>query len=146
MYNEHMPRKILKSPKSSKPKLKFYFPTKISWNPFSYLDRKAKWFPKNVAIAFILFISIMIPLNNEKQIQNSQVLGAKNIIETNQAKIDKWLKITQEVPDYRDGWLQLAISYYEAGEIEKAKGILQISKNIDPNNESILWLEDLWKN
>lgn len=141
-----MAKKILKSPESGKKKFKFYFPTKISWNPFAYLDRKSKGFPKNVLIALVFFIAAMSALNSEKQRTEQRILGLQAQIQTDQETIYKWEQLTQERPNYRDGWVQLAVLYYKNGEKQKALLALQKAQEIDPNNESLSQIEELWGN
>jgi len=52
-----------------------------------------------------------------------------------QRLIDAWGKIVQEKPNYRDGYLQLAILNYKIYENEKAKEYLNKALKIDPNFE-----------
>jgi len=52
-----------------------------------------------------------------------------------QRLIDAWGKIVQEKPNYRDGYLQLAILNYKIYENEKAKEYLNKALEIDPNFE-----------
>lgn len=140
-HNKLVARKILKSPKTSGKKIKFYFPTKISWNPFAYLDRKAKHIPKNVLTALLLFLFSFIALNGQKKATNRHVLGLQTSLRANQEEIYQWEQIIRERPDYRDGWLQLCTVYYQAGNLQKAKDALQKAKEIDPNDKLILSLE-----
>lgn len=141
-----MARKILVSAKSSRKKFKFYFPTKIRWNPFSYLDKKAKHLPKNVFIAVLLFIATFAALNSEKQRTALRILGVQAQIKVDQETIYKWEQLMQERPNYRDGWVQLAVLYYKKGETSKALTVLQKAKEIDPNNENLSQIEELWSN
>jgi len=127
-------------------KFKFYFPTKISWNPFSYLDRKAKHLPKNVLIALLFFIAAIAALNSEKQRMGLRILGMQAQVKADQETIYKWEQITLERPNYRDGWIQLAVSYYKNNDKEKALWALQKAKEIDPNNEILPRVEKLWSN
>jgi len=52
-----------------------------------------------------------------------------------QRLIDAWEKIVQEKPNYRDGYLQLAILNYKIYENEKAEEYLNKALAIDPNFE-----------
>ena len=52
-----------------------------------------------------------------------------------QRLIDAWEKIVEEKPNYRDGYLQLAILNYKIYKIEEAKGYLNKALAIDPNFE-----------
>lgn len=127
-------------------KIKFYFPTKIRWNPFSYLDRKAKGFPKNVLVALVLFVAATAALNSEKQRTSQRILGVQAQIKADRETIYKWEQLMQERPNYRDGWVQLAVLYYKRGETSKALTALQKAREIDPNNESLSQIEELWSN
>lgn len=61
-------------------------------------------------------------------------------------EILKYEELVKQFPDYRDGWLKLAVTYYENGNNEKAKEALFQAKTIDTNNEVVLSLEKLLKN
>ncbi|MFH0863607.1 MAG: hypothetical protein V1858_00750 [Candidatus Gottesmanbacteria bacterium] len=50
-----------------------------------------------------------------------------------QNQISYWEKVIFEKPDYRDGYLQLAILNYQIYENQKAKGYLSKAIEIDPN-------------
>ena len=52
-----------------------------------------------------------------------------------QRLIDAWEKIVEEKPNYRDGYLQLAILNYKIYKIEEAKEYLNKALAIDPNFE-----------
>lgn len=124
-------------------KFKFYFPKKILWNPFAYLDKKARQLPKNVLIALVFFIAAMAALKSENQKSELRTLGLQTRINANQETIYQWEQILQERPDYRDGWVQLSASYYKSGNKQKAKEALKKAIEIDPNNESLLSFEKL---
>ena len=49
--------------------------------------------------------------------------------------ISAWEKIVEEKPNYRDGYLQLAILYYKLYENDKAKEYLNKALDLDPNYE-----------
>jgi len=57
--------------------------------------------------------------------------------------ISAWEKIVQEKPNYRDGYLQLAILNYKIYENEKAKEYLNKALEIDPNFEPALELQKI---
>jgi tetratricopeptide (TPR) repeat protein len=59
--------------------------------------------------------------------------------------ISAWEKIVQEKPNYRDGWLQLAILHYKLYENEKARQYLQKALELDPNFEPAKELEKIFK-
>lgn len=136
-----MARKILN--KINKERLKFYFPTKISWNPFTYLDRKAKPIPKNIILAVIFLILSLFLLKEENQRNHQRVLGLQTQLKTDQKTAFDWEQILAERPDYRDGWIQLAAIYHKLGNKEKAKEALFRAKSLDPNNETILSFEKI---
>ena len=49
--------------------------------------------------------------------------------------ISAWEKIVEEKPNYRDGYLQLAILHYKLYENDKAKEYLNKALDLDPNYE-----------
>lgn len=49
--------------------------------------------------------------------------------------ITLWEKITQEKPDYRDGYFQIAVLYYKLGENEKVREYVEKTLLLDPNFE-----------
>ena len=56
-----------------------------------------------------------------------------------------WEKIVAEKPNYRDGWIQLAILHYKLYENEKAKECLEEALEIDPNFELVQKLQEVVK-
>ena len=62
-----------------------------------------------------------------------------------QRLIEAWEKIVQEKPNYRDGYLQLAILHYKIYENEKAKEYLNKALEIDPNYQLTRELEKILK-
>jgi len=60
-----------------------------------------------------------------------------------QRLIDAWEKIVEEKPNYRDGYLQLAVLYYKIYENGKAKEYLNKALEIDPNFEPALELQKI---
>ncbi|MGB9637569.1 MAG: tetratricopeptide repeat protein [Microgenomates group bacterium] len=138
-----MARKILKSSKTKGKKIKFYFPKKINYNPFSYLDKKAKRIPKNILLAFLFLVVSFFLLKSENKRINQRVLGLQTQLKADQKTAFDWEQILAERPDYRDGWIQLAAIYHRSGNKEKAKEALLRAKVLDPNNETILSFEKL---
>lgn len=138
-----MARKILKSPKTKDKNFKFYFPKKISWNPFSYLDKKAKRLPYNVVLSLIFVVVSLFLLKEENDRRNQRILGLQTELKTDQKTVFDWEQILTERPDYRDGWIYLSASYYKLGNKEKAKQALGRAKTLDPTNETILSFEEL---
>lgn len=144
-HNKLMARKILKSPKTKDKKFKFYFPKKISWNPFSYLDKKAKKLPYNIILAAIFVVVSFFLLKEENDRRNQRILGLQTELKTDQKTAFDWEQILTERPDYRDGWIYLAAAYYKLGNKEKAKQALSRAKTLDPTNVTILSFEELLK-
>jgi tetratricopeptide (TPR) repeat protein len=56
-----------------------------------------------------------------------------------------WQQLVQEKPDYRDGHIILAQLAYDLGEKEEAKTHLAIAQTLDPNNETVIHLEEKFK-
>jgi len=97
--------------------------------------------------------------NSESQIPNNFILGEKSnkkLKELWQEKdysdpkdirrlISVWEKIVAEKPNYRDGYLQLAILHYKVFENEKAKEYLGKALDIDPNFEPAREMEKILK-
>ena len=91
----------------------------------------------------------------ELEIEDNQILGKRtsaSLDELWQRKkeanpeeikelIQSWEKILAEKPNYRDGYLQLALLYYKLYEDEKAAEYLQEALIIDPNFEAAKQLE-----
>jgi len=59
--------------------------------------------------------------------------------------ISAWEKIVEEKPNYRDGYLQLAILHYKLYENDKAKEYLNKALDLDPNYEPAKELEFIIK-
>jgi len=59
--------------------------------------------------------------------------------------IEAWEKIVAERPDYRDGYLQLALLHYKLYENKKADEYLQKALELDPNFEPARELERILK-
>lgn len=57
--------------------------------------------------------------------------------------IKYWEQIISEKPDYRDGYLQLALLHYKLYENEKAKEYLQKALELDPNFEPAREIEKM---
>lgn len=136
-----MARRVL-----GKQKIKFYFGKKINWNPFIWLDKKAKKIPHNIILAFIfVFVSLLL-LKEENNRKNQRVLGLQTKLRADQRLAFDWEQILAERPDYRDGWIQLAATYYKLGDKEKAKEALQRARSLDPYNDTILSFEKILEN
>ncbi len=59
--------------------------------------------------------------------------------------ISKWEKIISENPNYRDGYLHLALYYFKLGKKEKAKENLSKALDLDPNYKPSKELEKIIK-
>ncbi len=113
------------------------------WKYLPTLDKKLRKTPPNVVFALLFFILACLVLRAENLKTNRRVLGLQAEIQNQRQEIASWKKIVEEKPDFRDGWLQLAAAYAEAGNKEKAQEALSQAKAIDPNNEVIPSLEKL---
>lgn len=115
----------------NKQKLRFYFLKKI---------------PKNIFLAsFFLLVSLILLKTEDKRI-NQRILGLQTQLNTDLKTTYDWEQILAERPDYRDGWIQLSAIYYKLGEKQKAKEAILKAKSLDPNNQTILSLEEIFGN
>ncbi len=115
----------------NKQKLRFYFFKKI---------------PKNIFLAsFFLLVSLILLKTEDKRI-NQRILGLQTQLNTDLKTTYDWEQILAERPDYRDGWIQLSAIYYKLGEKQKAKEAILKAKSLDPNNQTILSLEEIFGN
>lgn len=57
--------------------------------------------------------------------------------------ITAWEKVVEKKPNYRDGYLQLAILHYELYQNDRARGYLQQAIDLDPNYEPTKGLEKI---
>lgn len=60
-------------------------------------------------------------------------------------EVEGWEEILEKYPDYRDGWLQLAVLWAKLGETEKTEEALGKALELDPNYELSQELEKLLK-
>ncbi|MBM3208734.1 hypothetical protein FJZ40_00370 [Candidatus Shapirobacteria bacterium] len=60
--------------------------------------------------------------------------------------IAQWQKILEDKPDYRDGWLRLALYNLKLGKTDEAKAALENARTIDPNFTGTKDLEGFTKN
>jgi len=93
-------------------------------------------------IFFIVALSI-INAENQKRVQ--KILGAQTQLKLDQGTVAYWEEILKERPNYRDGWVQLAASYYKTGNWEKSEEAIGRAKQLDPQNELILNFEKIIK-
>lgn len=61
------------------------------------------------------------------------------------AELNFWEKEVQSKPDYRDGWIQLAVRHYELYHAAEAKTALDKAAALDPNFETIKKLREIIK-
>ena len=89
----------------------------------------------------------MLLLVSEKQNNNQikKLWQQKHLTDPKDIKklINFWEKIVAEKPNYRDGYLQLAILNYKIWQNEKAKENLKKALIIDPNFEPALALKQI---
>ena len=94
-----------------------------------------------LAAVLILIVGVQMgyPLLTRWQLQvkRQKELQEKKMV------IFKWEEILAAKPDFRDGWLKLAVSYLEIGAVQKAKEALDKAKELDPNYEKIKEIEDV---
>ena len=127
-------------------KIKFYFGKKINWNPFIWLDKKAKKIPHNIILALIFVTVSLFLLKEENNRRSQRILGLQTKLHADQRAAFDWEQILAERPDYRDGWIQLAAICYKLGDKEKARDTLSRAKALDPYNETILSFEKILEN
>ncbi len=60
------------------------------------------------------------------------VLGENTNTTGNLTNIDYWNKVTDEKPEFRDGFIQLAALYYQNADFEKSEQSLNKALEIDP--------------
>lgn len=102
-----------------------------------------------VSMAIFLVVFSFVWLKTGFSQNQQQVLGTKNIVgdqqlvTSDQQLITDWEKIVKLYPNYRDGWLQLAVRYNQVGDKEKALNALEKAREIDPNNETVKSLEKI---
>lgn len=95
------------------------------------------------SLIFFLFSVYSVNLENQKRVQ--KILGAQTQLKLDQGTVVYWEEILKERPNYRDGWVQLAASYYKTGNLEKSEEAIGRAKQLDPQNELILNFEKIIK-
>ncbi|HUV72409.1 MAG TPA: hypothetical protein VMW25_05350 [Clostridia bacterium] len=119
------------------------FSPRFNHNFFFILRRKLEKIPLRVLLALVIFLSLSLLLQKERDKTKEKVLGWQAEVRTTQEKAYAWKQLLAEKPDYRDGWLQLVGLYLELNSPQEAKEALFQAKTLDPNNEKILVLEKL---
>ncbi|MBN1263396.1 MAG: hypothetical protein JW991_03485 [Candidatus Pacebacteria bacterium] len=57
---------------------------------------------------------------------------------------EKWQKLLEQYPDYRDGWLKLTLLYLKLNEKEKAESAFNIARSMAPNFEVLKKIEEFF--
>lgn len=109
---------------------------------FTFLKR----FPKNVFIALLICCVSIVLLRVENIKSTQRILGLQTQAKLDQKTIEDWQQILLERPDYRDGWIQLATSYFQLGDKENALAAILKAKELDPTNTNILSFEKFIRN
>ncbi len=101
---------------------------------FSYKESKDKFF-LYAACAVIIIVALSL--------FNFSLFGyPKRTVKTekttrSQGDIIYWEGFVKENPSYIAGWLELAKSYYKAGDLMLTLSALQSAEKIDPNSEEL---------
>jgi len=82
-------------------------------------------------------------ISNENQVKLEKLWQEKqeNDPQDLEILIQKWQKVLEEKPDYRDGWLKMAVYLIKVRKINEAKEALEKAKELDPNYEIIREIE-----
>lgn len=102
---------------------------------------KLKKIPKSFWLSLIFCVFSIFEVNIQNKRFEQKILGAKIQVKQNQQTVAYWEQIVKERPNYRDGWIHLAASYYKIGEKQKAKDAIKRAKELDPTNQTILNFE-----
>lgn len=129
--------------KSNKNKKNNFHKKKVGNFPLDKIEVKADKIPKKMIFALSFFLTSFILLNYQNAKDKQQVLGIQTSLRTQEMLTYEWQAVVNQYPDYRDGWLQLAFQYVKNNEINKAKDALKTARELDPNNEVIIKLEQL---
>lgn len=110
------------------------------------MREKFEKFPLNILISLVFLAISFFLLKEENLRQKQRILGLKTEINASQNEIFAWEQILLERPNFRDGWIELAVLYLKNGNKEKAKECLEKAKNLDPLNETILNFKKIIEN
>lgn len=91
----------------------------------------------------VLYSLQFSPNNQNLRQKLEEIRKIKNQPAELRKEIQKWEKIVQNKPDYRDGYFQLAVLHYQLYEDKKAKVYLEKVLSLDPNFEPGKRLKDL---
>ena len=124
-------------------------------NPAEHKKTKKGFFKKQLlflcsccAVVLLLFVA---SFNLENFLAGKRVLGTETqnqIYEQELLKEQKlyWEEFLAENPTYLDGWIELAYSELELGNLEEAILSLDKAKAIGPNSSKVKDLEEAFKN
>lgn len=82
-----------------------------------------------VGVFVMVFLYVLIDIYVQEQILYSQNQKRAELL----SDVSLWETIVSEHADYRDGYFQLALLYYQLGDIERSQVNLDQSLRIDPN-------------
>jgi Tfp pilus assembly protein PilF len=87
-------------------------------------------------------------LNDEQKVKLNKLWEIKRAKDPEEirSEADNWQKIIDQYPEYRDGYLQLAILHLKLGEKEKASQALEKAAELAPNYQAAKELEEIIKN
>lgn len=92
-------------------------------------------------------ILLAIDLSKDKEVLSRKLREIEDTL-NQPAKLREemayWEKIAGESPDYRDAWIQISIRHYQLYDTPNALNALKRAKQIDPNNETIKKLEEIY--
>jgi len=93
-------------------------------------------------LLFFSLILINFFLFNQKtqKINQGEIAKAKQIEEN----LLFWQKISEELPNYRDSYLKLAIFSYQTNHLFAAQKYLQKALSLDPNNSEAKLIDQLF--
>ncbi len=102
---------------------------------------------------FDLAIALRQAFEEGENEDERQVLGEESVWEKIRERIlepekigedvEKWRRILDERPDYRDGYLKLAVLYWRMGDEVQSKKNLEEALNLDPNYDLALELKGI---
>ncbi len=96
---------------------------------------------------YLLSTNQLSAAETEHRLANSsklnQIIFLKSQPAAIQGEIITWQKIVDQLPNYRDGYLKIALLNYQLNRLFDAKKILTKSLEIDPNNETAMKLLDV---
>ena len=94
-----------------------------------------------LSVVFFLISFALVKVEDKRKAQ--KILGAQAQLRIGKESVQAWEEILEKRPDYLDGWIHLAIAYYQVGDFNKVQETLKKAKELDPINEIVLNLEKL---